>query len=169
MKWLALPEEARRFRRSGSGAEALAFIEEFWRRRDPDLDTPGNEVALQFFERVQAADILYSGEGTRGAMTDRARAYIVLGSPSVLRYRTQVAPAWRPGGGRESARPATARVRVETWGYRREDLSPALAALLEERGVELPVEISFIEEGGRTVLLSGEDLLLEAARAAIRR
>ncbi len=169
VRWLMLPDEARRFRHLSSSSEALAFIEAFWRRRDPDPETPGNPFAQQFFERVQAADVLYPEPGRAGSLTDRGRALILLGSPSILRYTQRAAPAWDPGeGGRSRRPPATERVRLEVWGYTREDLPAALVARLEEEDEELPVEVSFVESGQRTVLVDGEGLLEEAARAAVQ-
>ncbi len=169
VRWLMLPDEARHFRHLSSSSEALAFIEAFWRRRDPDPETPGNPFAQKFFERVQSADVLYAEPGRAGSLTDRGRALILLGSPSILRYTQRAAPAWDPGEGGRNRRPsATERVRLEVWGYTREDLSPALVARLEEAGKEFPVEVSFVEAGQRTLLVDGEDLLEEAARAAVR-
>lgn len=168
VRWLVLPEEARRFRRLSSNAEALGFIEEFWRRRDPDPETPGNPFAQKFFERVQAADLLYAGEGTAGSLTDRGRALILLGPPSALRYTHRTAPTWEPGDGPNRPPSSTELVRIEVWGYRPEDLPEALRLQLEERGEEFPVEVTFVEEERATVLIGGEDLLEEAARAAVR-
>ena len=169
VRWLMLPDEARRFRRLSSSSEALAFIEEFRRRRDPDPETPGNPFAQQFFERVQSADVLYPEPGRAGSLTDRGRALILLGSPSILRYTQRAAPTWDPGeGGRSRHSPSTERVRLEVWGYTREDLPPALVARLEKEGEEFPVEVSFVEAGPRSLLVDGEDLLEEAARAAVR-
>lgn len=168
VRWLVLPEEARRFRRLSSNVEVLAFIEEFWRRRDPDPGTPGNPFAQSFFERVQAADLLYAAEGERGSLTDRGRALILLGSPSVLRYTQRSAPAWEPGGVRSRQGSATERLRFEVWGYQPADLPEPLVARLEERQATFPVEVTFVEESRRTRLVAGEDLLEEAARAAVR-
>lgn len=168
VRWLVLPEEARRFRRQSSSAEVLAFIEDFWRRRDPDPETPGNTVAQRFFERVQAADLLYSGEGGPGSLTDRGRTLILLGSPSVLSYTQRSAPTWQPGGVRGGRQTATERLRIEVWGYDAGDLSEGLLARLEERGVGFPVEVTFVEEGRATILVSGDELLEEAARALVR-
>ncbi len=169
VRWLMLPDEARRFRRLSSSSQALAFIESFWRRRDPDPETPGNPFAQQFFERVQSADVLYAEPGRAGSLTDRGRALILLGSPSILRYTQRAAPTWDPAeGGRSRRPPSTERVRLEVWAYTREDLPPALVARLEKAGEEFPVEVSFVEAGPRTLLVDGEDLLEEAARAAVR-
>lgn len=168
VRWLVLPEEARSFRRLSSNAEVLAFIEEFWSRRDPDPETPGNPFAQRFFERVQAADLLYAGEGGKGSLTDRGRTLILLGSPSLLRYTQKSVPTWEPGGERDRRPSGTERLRVEVWGYQAEDLPDRLVARLEERGEELPAEVTFIEEPRATVLVAGEELLEEAARAAVR-
>lgn len=167
VRWLILPDEARRFRRLSSNAEVLHFIEEFWRRRDPDPEAPGNPVAQRFFERVQAADLLYAGEGKPGSLTDRGRTLILLGSPSVLRYTQRSAPTWEPGGDRGRKPSSTERLRVEVWGYVPADLPDRLVARLEEGGEEFPVEVTFVEEHRATVLVAGEELLEEAARAAV--
>ena len=169
VRWLVLPEEARRFRRLSSSSEVLAFIDEFWRRRDPDPATSANPFSQQFFERVQAADLLYSSEGRAGSLTDRGRTYILLGSPSVLRYTQRSAPRWEAGDGGGGHRPSTTgRVRIEVWGYLPEDLPPALRERLDGDDTAYPVEVVFVEQARRTVLLSGEDLLESAARAAVR-
>lgn len=168
VRWLVLPEESRRFRRLSSNAEALVFIEDFWRRRDPDPEAPGNPFAQAFFERVQAADLLYAGEGIAGSLTDRGRSYVLLGSPSALSYTQRAAPTWEPGDGRSRAPSTSELVRIEVWRYQPEDLPEALRRLLEEREEEFPVEVTFVEEGRRTVLIGGEALLEEAARAAVR-
>jgi len=168
VRWLVLPEEARRFRRLSSQAEVLAFIDEFWRRRDPEPEVSGNPFAQRFFERVQAADLLYAGEGGPGSLTDRGRVLILLGSPSVLRYTQKSVPTWQPGGVRSGRPSATERLRIEVWGYEPADLPGPLLARLEERAVEFPVEVLFVEEGRATILVSGEDLLEEIARAAVR-
>jgi GWxTD domain-containing protein len=168
VRWLVLPEEVRRFRRLSSQAEVLAFIDEFWQRRDPDPAVSGNPFAQRFFERVQAANLLYAGEGGPGSLTDRGRVLILLGSPSVLRYTQKSAPTWQPGGVRSGRPSATERLRIEVWGYEPADLPGPLLARLKERAVEFPVEVLFVEEGRATILVSGEDLLEDAARAAVR-
>ena len=84
-RWLMLPDEHKRFRRLDTTREAIGFIEAFWLRRDPDPGTPGNEFSRTFYERVEAADRLYSEEGVRGSMTDRGRALVLLGPPPSIR------------------------------------------------------------------------------------
>lgn len=168
VRWLVLPDEARRFRRLDSGAEALSFIEEFWRRRDPDPQAPGNPFAQQFFERVQAADLLYDGEGVSGSLTDRGRALLLLGSPSILRYTQRSAPAWEGSQARGRVSAGTERVRVEVWGYVADDLPSRLLEAFEAEEIAFPAELTFVEEVRRTRLVEGEEILELAARAAVR-
>jgi len=58
------------------------FIEEFWKRRDPDPDTEANEFKIEYFKRVEKANRLFIGEGRPGWLTDRGRIYILFGPPS---------------------------------------------------------------------------------------
>ncbi|HXI01940.1 MAG TPA: GWxTD domain-containing protein [Candidatus Saccharimonadales bacterium] len=61
------------------------FIEDFWRRRDPDPSTPGNEFRAMFWRRVRRANSLYGKETTRpGWVTDMGKIYILLGPPDEI-------------------------------------------------------------------------------------
>lgn len=58
------------------------FIEEFWKRRDPDTDTERNEFKVEYEDRLEKAGSLFRGEGRPGWQTDRGRIYILFGPPS---------------------------------------------------------------------------------------
>ena len=58
------------------------FIEEFWKRRDPDPDTEANEYRAEYERRVERAGALFHGEGRPGWQTDRGRIYVLFGPPS---------------------------------------------------------------------------------------
>jgi len=58
-----------------------AFIEEFWRKRDPDPYTETNEFRDAYFARIEEANQLFRGEGSPGWLGDRGRVYILLGPP----------------------------------------------------------------------------------------
>jgi GWxTD domain-containing protein len=165
MRWLMTPEESRRVRRLRTGREAIAFIEEFWRRRDPTPEDRANPFAEQFQERVEAADSLYPEGDVRGSMTDRGRALVLLGPPPLLRYAQQEVPAWDRG--RAGGRPVmqTRRIVVETWVYPCAELPPELAALLES---ETEIKLTFVVEPKRAYLEGGERFLDLAARATVR-
>lgn len=65
-----------------SEEEWEAFIEAFWRRRDPDPLTPMNEFREEHYRRIEFADRNLGREAAvPGWMTDRGRMYIVLGAP----------------------------------------------------------------------------------------
>jgi GWxTD domain-containing protein len=172
LRWLMLPEEAREARRLRSSREAVDFLEAFWQRRNPDPSRPTNEHARLFHERVEAADRLYAEDGTRGSLTDRGRALILLGPPPVLRYAQRRIPSWEPG--RSLAPPAvrTRQVAVETWIYPSSELEPALATLLRSRPATAggePATLVFLAESPvHARLLEGETLLELAARALVR-
>ena len=70
------------FERLQSEAEREAFIEAFWRRRDPEPLTPENEYRLEHYERIAYANSRLGGETAMpGWMTDRGRIWIKLGEP----------------------------------------------------------------------------------------
>ncbi len=62
-------------------SEKDAFVEEFWKRRDPDPDTEENEFKMEYYDRLENADRLFPGEGKPGWRTDRGRIYILFGPP----------------------------------------------------------------------------------------
>ncbi|HEX2641742.1 MAG TPA: GWxTD domain-containing protein [Thermoanaerobaculia bacterium] len=166
-RWLMLPDEDRRARRLSSTREAIAFIEEFWRRRDPDPATPGNDFSRVFYERVDAADRLYSEEGKRGSLTDHGRALVLLGPPPVLRYAQKRVPAFDTSPSGQLIAGSSRTQQLETWVYTAAQLPPGLLALL---GDEPPEEISiaFVTGPRNTYLVEGEKYLELAARAAVR-
>ncbi len=92
-QWIATKEEKKAFAKVTSEGEAKAWVELFWARRDPDLNTPINEFKLDFEQRVAAADKLFTSEKRRGALSDRGRALIVLGRPN----KVQAVPAGSVG------------------------------------------------------------------------
>lgn len=63
-------------------AEKDQFIEEFWKRRDPDPNTEENEFRLEYFQRIERSNELFISEGRPGWMTDRGRVYILYGEPT---------------------------------------------------------------------------------------
>jgi GWxTD domain-containing protein len=62
-------------------SERKGFIEEFWKKRDPDPDTEENEFKEEYFKRIEMANLLFKEGGTSGWLQDRGRIYILLGPP----------------------------------------------------------------------------------------
>lgn len=83
-EFLALPEGKRE-----------NFIEEFWKRRDPDPATAENEFRDEYLGRISQAERLFFGEGRPGWLTDRGRIYVLFGPPD---QRSAASSAARPDG-----------------------------------------------------------------------
>jgi GWxTD domain-containing protein len=167
-RWLMLPDELRQVRRMRTNREAVDWLEDFWKRRDPTPEEPGNDFAKSFYQRVEAADRLYSEGGVRGSLTARGRSLILLGPPPVLRYSQKRVPSWEPG--RPGAKPAieTRDVVMESWVYTLDDLPPALRAGIEREHPDLDqVVLIFLVEPERTELLEGEKFLDLAVRSSV--
>ena len=62
--------------------ERKAFIEAFWRKRDPIPATPQNELKDEHYRRLEHADRHFREIASRpGRKTDRGRMYVILGEP----------------------------------------------------------------------------------------
>lgn len=91
LKWLnedvvyiIKPEERARFESLKTNDERYAFIEEFWKRRDPTPNDSVNEAKEEHYRRIANANEKF-GTGTRsGWTTDRGRIYIVNGPPAEI-------------------------------------------------------------------------------------
>lgn len=172
-RWLMLPEEEREVRRLQTTREVIDFTDAFWRRRDPDPLTPNNELSKIFYERVEAADRLYSEEGQRGSLTDRGRALVLLGPPPVLRYAQKRIPALEPTVPGQVLAPTQSRtMSLETWVYTPSDLPPRFLTLLQELLGEDPppgeIVLTFSVGPRQTSLNDGDRYLDLAARASVR-
>ncbi len=62
--------------------ERKAFINAFWRKRDPIPATPENELKDEHYRRLEHADQKFREIASRpGRKTDRGRMYVILGEP----------------------------------------------------------------------------------------
>lgn len=59
------------------------FMQEFWRRNDPDPSTPENEFKIEYYQRWEEAKRRYSTsqKDKNGWRTDMGRVYIIYGEP----------------------------------------------------------------------------------------
>lgn len=79
-------QEKNIFKHLPDKAARQEFIEEFWKKRDPDPDTEENEFYEEFFGRIEYANDHFD-EGTPGWKTDRGRIYIYFGPPDRIERR----------------------------------------------------------------------------------
>ena len=138
-KWLSTDvdyiitkEEKRAFLALQTDEERENFIENFWRRRDPNPDTEENEYREEYYERIAYANEHYTS-GIPGWKTDRGRIYIAWGKPDSVESHPAGGSYDRPsyeGGGSTTTYP------FEIWFYRHLD------------NVGEGVEIEFVDPTG---------------------
>ncbi len=80
VRYLITEEERSVYERLTTPEERERFIEEFWRRRDPDPATPENEFREEFYRRIAYANEHFRA-GMPGWLTDRGRVYVLYGPP----------------------------------------------------------------------------------------
>ncbi len=110
-------EERKAFKALTTDDERENFIENFWRRRDPNPDTEENEYREEYYERIAYANEHYAS-GIPGWKTDRGRIYITWGKPDSVESHPSGGSYDRPsyeGGGSTTTYP------FETWFYRHLD------------------------------------------------
>ncbi|HTH51011.1 MAG TPA: GWxTD domain-containing protein [Pyrinomonadaceae bacterium] len=130
--YIITEQERKAFKALQTDEERENFIENFWRRRDPDPDTEENEFRDQYYERIAYANEHYTS-GIPGWKTDRGRIYITWGKPDGVESHPSGGAYDRPayeGGGSTSTYP------FETWFYRHLD------------GVGDGIEIEFVDPTG---------------------
>lgn len=124
--------EKRAFKKLETDEEREKFIEDFWRRRDPDPDTEENEYREEYYERIAYANEHYSS-GIPGWKSDRGRIYITFGKPDEVETHPTGGSYDRPsyqGGGNTTTYP------FEIWFYRHLD------------NVGNGIEIEFVDRTG---------------------
>jgi GWxTD domain-containing protein len=130
--YIITKDERRAFDALTTDEERENFIENFWRRRDPNPDTEENEYREEYYERIAYANEHYSS-GIPGWKTDRGRIYIAWGKPDSVESHPSGGAYDRPsyeGGGSTSTYP------FEVWFYRHLD------------GVGEGIEIEFVDPTG---------------------
>jgi GWxTD domain-containing protein len=130
--YIITDDERKAFKKLATDDEREKFIEEFWRRRDPDPDTDENEFKEEYYERIAYANEHFAS-GIPGWRTDRGRIWIMYGKPDERETHPSGGSYDRPateGGGQTTTYP------FETWFYR---YLP---------GVGSGVEIEFVDPTG---------------------
>src|SRR5688572_17625724 len=130
--YIITKEEKRAFMALQTDEERENFIENFWRRRDPNPDTEENEYREEYYERIAYANEHFTS-GIPGWKTDRGRTYIAWGKPDSIESHPAGGAYDRPsyeGGGSTTTYP------FEIWFYRHLD------------GVGDGLEIEFVDPTG---------------------
>ena len=130
--YIVTGDEKKAYKALKTDDERESFIENFWRRRDPNPDTEENEYREEYYERIAYANEHYAS-GIPGWKTDRGRIYIAYGKPDGVESHPSGGSYDRPsyeGGGSTSTYP------FEVWFYRHLD------------GVGDGLEIEFVDPSG---------------------
>jgi GWxTD domain-containing protein len=112
--YIITDEESAVFKNLTTSEEREAFIEQFWRRRDPDPETGANEFREEHYRRVAYANERFA-VGVPGWKSDQGRVYIIHGKPDSIETHGQGENYYRPGsegGG------VTSTFAWEVWYYR---------------------------------------------------
>ena len=115
--YIITKDEKRAFDALTTDEERENFIENFWRRRDPNPDTEENEYREEYYERIAYANEHFTS-GIPGWRTDRGRIYIAWGKPDSVESHPAGGAYDRPsyeGGGSTTTYP------FEVWFYRHLD------------------------------------------------
>jgi len=104
--YIITPAEKELFINLPNEEERGKFIENFWKRRDPDPSTPENEFKTAYYRRIAIANKLFGYSGIPGWRTDRGRVFITLGPPNEVQHD------YLPSGAGEISVAAR-----ETWSY----------------------------------------------------
>lgn len=117
VSYIITKEEKKAFYALQTDEERENFIENFWRRRDPNPDTEENEYREEYYERIAYANEHFTS-GIPGWKTDRGRIYIAWGKPDSVETHPTGGSYDRPsyeGGGSTTTYP------FEVWFYRHLD------------------------------------------------
>lgn len=86
VQWLMTPEEQAQWKNVKTDADAQAFIDLFWAKRDPSPGTPQNEYKDRFDQLVKYSDDRFSTGRSKGSLTDRGKVFIVFGPPKSMQH-----------------------------------------------------------------------------------
>ncbi len=117
VRWIITDQERKAFMGLSNDEERDAFIEQFWRRRNPDPESPDNSYREEVYRRIAYADDHFAA-GKPGWMTDRGHIYIAWGPPDSIDSHPAGGEYNRPmdeGGGQTQTFP------FEVWNYRHLD------------------------------------------------
>jgi GWxTD domain-containing protein len=143
---LATPEEKDELARVNTDAEATAFLERFYARRDPTPGTPQNEFRDEQLDRYRVANELF-GTNPRGWGGDRRRVYFVYGPPD--ERLTLEVRGHRP--------PAERWTSVEVWQYNAPAGANSLPPLLRDSGLFDVIFRQPLPVPGRRLFLFGNE------------
>lgn len=90
-KYISTPQEIEKYEKLNNLEGKRSFMNEFWKNKDTNPNTPENEFFREYLQRIEVANQKYSAMGKIGWKTDRGRIYLLYGEPSEIeRYPNQL-------------------------------------------------------------------------------
>ena len=132
--YIITPEERAAYLTLSSDAARKQFVEQFWRKRDPN--PKANGIEDEHYRRIEYANMNYSSAFHEGWQSDRGRMYILYGSPDEV----ESFPPQTERVDRNSTRNSLAR---EVWRYKYID------------GLGVRLHLTFVGEWGEFHLAPG--------------
>ncbi len=146
--FLLTESERKAYSQIQTDKEAQAFIDLFWARRDPDLNTVQNEFKLDFDLKVAAADKQFSTDQLKGSESDRAKVLYLMGKPAAVENQSA-------GAGEEGNRPTfVERGATQIWIYTKDGRPPTPET---KKGDETVFVFTETKPGARDFLLDHAD------------
>jgi TonB family protein len=105
--WIITPEERATFLRLSNDEERDAFIEQFWMRRNPNVEAPENSFREEHYARIAYSNQHFGSADRPGWKSDRGHVYIVYGKQESIDAH--------PSGGSYAGVPTG--VPFEVWHY----------------------------------------------------
>lgn len=148
--YIITPAEKQAFLMMADEIERGKFIENFWKKRDPDPATPRNELKEAYYRRIAYANKMFGYSGIAGWRTDRGRTYILLGPPHQIsrNFGSEAVSAGMSAGFMEK----------ETWQYWG----------LPNPKLPYNVEFAFVDKLGNGNFVLNQDSLAASSSEAMR-
>lgn len=80
--FLLTKKEHKAWKKIKSDSAAEQFVELFWAKRNPDATSSFNPFKAEYEQRIRVADENFGYKNHRGALTDRAKVFLLLGPPA---------------------------------------------------------------------------------------
>lgn len=84
--YIITPAEKEIFLSLPNEEERGKFIDNFWKKRDPNPETPENEFKIAYYRRIAFANKFFGYGSIPGWKTDRGRVFILLGPPNEIQH-----------------------------------------------------------------------------------
>jgi GWxTD domain-containing protein len=119
VQFIMTAQEQQQWNQIKTDADAKAFQDLFWAKRDPSAGTPANEYRDSFTQAVKYADDHFAEGRRAGSLTDRGRVLILLGPPSRIERNGASATATTamPGSVSGAAGASDQPVATQLWTY----------------------------------------------------